>query len=87
MGQGKSRAEQLEELLRELREKRLAQTMELEQIRADYLNNPKKPIQPISDALGRKAPAQEMKTPYSGRTTAAPRTPPASSHKSVTPAS
>lgn len=74
MGQEKSRAEQLEELLRELREKRLAQTMELEQIRADYLNNPKKPIQPISDALGQKVPAQEMKTPYSGRTTAAPRT-------------
>ncbi len=46
MDDSKSRADQLEELLRELREKRLAQTMELEQIKTEYLNDPTKPIQP-----------------------------------------
>ncbi|MEG2678211.1 MAG: hypothetical protein RR933_08820, partial [Oscillospiraceae bacterium] len=51
MDDSQSRSEQLEELLKELRQKRLAQTMELEQIKAEYLNDPSKPIQSISSIL------------------------------------
>ncbi len=79
-----NRAEQLEELLRELREKRLAQTMELEQIKTDYLNHPSKPIQPASrmtradvEAVvgqgAQAAPADERRAQTSGAATAAPR--------------